>query len=221
MPVIPIAERDHGTIMHEPTKELVDLVDRALKVDDEESYKAWLDRAKVHSEQSYGRSEDFDKWQQLVVRVEDERGDPVSDWYLEFIVKRKGQWKWRKLQGVKMKVRPYSSDQSLRCFHIDLNSFDDLDEGDALGVRLVASSGTSLIAYQGFSDEEVKLLAKEEPEPAQGEWTGVIDLSSLEKAAHRYRAPAAALGGVPARYRRARSRHLQQAPPWRTHLHAH
>ncbi|MEX2541673.1 MAG: hypothetical protein WD314_07685 [Trueperaceae bacterium] len=185
IPVIPISGRDHGSILSNPPKRLVRFVMDALAVDDAASYRAWLQRAASHATTVFGRAMHLARWQQFVVRVVDERDDGVNDYYLDFIVKRKGKRKWEQLRDHEMAVRPYSGDASYRCFHINLDSLG-LAEGDTLGVRLVASSGTALVAYDGFSDEDVELYVDQESREVQGEWSGVIDLSSLERISFFY-----------------------------------
>lgn len=185
IPVIPVAKRDHGSILSNPPRQLVRLALDALAVGDEASYRAWLETATRYAANVFDKATGLAKWQQFVVRVVDERGDGVNDYYLDFIVKRQGKRKWRQLRGYEMAVRPYSGDPSYRCFHINLDSLG-LDDGDALGVRLVASSGTALIAYDGYSEEEVELYIAQETREIQGEWSGVIDLSSLERISFFY-----------------------------------
>lgn len=185
IPLVPIAGRHHGSIVSDPPGELVRMVLEALAVAGPGSYEAWHRRAKAHAAGVLEQNDELARWQQLLVRVVDERGDGVADYYLDFIVKRRGKRRWQQLSGYRMAVRPYSGDQSFRCFHIDLDSLD-LAEGDSLGVRLVASSGTALVAYDGFYDESVRLYRGHESPEVQGEWSGVIDLSSLEEISFFY-----------------------------------
>ena len=174
IPLVPIAGLDHGTIMSRPSGELVDLVTEALEVNSRPSFAAWLERARAHAKAVFGATPDLDRWQQLVFRVVDERGQPVPDYFIEFLVQTSGG-EWQSLTDVhgafKMHVHAYAADKSLRCFHVNLDSAD--VSGAKLGVRLIASSGTELLAYQGYVDD---------PDVTEGgPWNGVIDLSSLNK----------------------------------------
>lgn len=189
IPVIPIAKRDHSSIMSRPPAELVRMVLDALSVTDADAYGAWRERAERHSRRVLAGQKDLARWQQLLVRVVDERGDGVSDWYLDFIAKPVRGRKWRRVRHHRMAVRPYSGDPSYRCFHIDIDSLG-LDEGDSLGVRLIASSGSALVGYHGYSDGNMKVLGEAVRVQGQGEvpgaWSGVIDLSTLEQISFFY-----------------------------------
>ena len=179
-PVVPIEDTDHGSIMNNPPQVLIDFVMRALEVEDEASFKAWQQEATQHAETVFKKLKDGGRlatWQQFVMRVRDERGDPVPDYYIEFLKKEKGKRKWKPLQDYKMSVHPYTRDTSLRCFHVNLDTLT-LEKGDTLGVRLIALSGSQLIAYVGYSDDSVEVYADYD---THSEWSGVIDLSTLPK----------------------------------------
>lgn len=183
IPVIPIEKVDHGTILSRPSNELIGFVMEALRVTDDASFTTWHQRATEHATRVFAKLEksgDLPPWQQFVVRVVDERGDPIPDYFLDFLKKEANKRKWTPIRGHRMHVHPYSADQSYRCFHIDLSTLG-LDDGDRLGMRLTASSGTVLVAYDGYSDEDVDIYVGVESRAAQEEWSGVIDLSSLEK----------------------------------------
>lgn len=179
-PFVPIAGLHHGTIISEPSPELVELVRTALETSDEVSYKAWCEAAQAHTEAVLNQETDLGSWQQFVMRVVDERDDPISDYYVDFLTKRNGEVAWQPLKEVhpefEMDIHPYSADKSFRCFHINLNTVI-LAEGDKLGVRLIASSGSQLVGYNGYTDTTVH-IGLEEPN-TQGEWNGIIDLSTL------------------------------------------
>ena len=46
-------------------------------------------------------------------------------------------------------VHPYAADTSYRCFHVQLDNLPPL-AGKRLIARIIASSGTELVGYQGF-----------------------------------------------------------------------
>src|SRR5260370_38311727 len=59
-------------------------------------------------------------------------------------------------------VHPYGPDPSYRCFHVRLPA--GLSSGGVkLRARINASSGTELLAFQGYSSEATQLGATEEP----------------------------------------------------------
>lgn len=178
IPLVPVAGLDHGTILSRPSDDLVTLVDAALNVADADAYARWQAAADAHREQVFAHDPHLGRWQQFVMRVVDERGDPVPDYFVEFIIRQAGTAHWQPLKDVHgaftPDVHPYGADKSLRCLHVDLASVP-LAPGDRLGVRLIASSGSQLVGYHGYSDDlEVKDAGE-----TLGEWSGVIDLSSL------------------------------------------
>lgn len=179
IPLVPVAGLDHGTILSDPSDKLITFVDAALRVADADSYARWQAAADTYREQVFAQDLNLGRWQQFVMRVLDDRGDPVPDYFIEFIVSGVGSATWRPLKDVypafDMDVHPYGADKSLRCFHVDLSSIS-LTPGDRLGVRLIASSGSQLVGYHGFSDDAIHVDATGNN---LGEWSGVIDLSTL------------------------------------------
>ena len=74
-----------------------------------------------------------------------------------------------------MEVHTYRGDPSLRCFHVNLDKvgFDRLEN---LWVRVMASSGSQLVGYQGYGSA----WADEEPRAAnEPKWDAELDISSL------------------------------------------
>ena len=162
MPLIPIADLNHGTILEEPTSELVALVVSALKVENKNDYDAWLADAKARTRPALDK---MGSWQQFVVRVIDERGDPVPDYYLEFFsVSGEGEILHDKAIA---DVHAYEADKSYRCLHIDLKQLD-ISRLPNLWLRVVARSGTELVEYRGYDDKG---------KPGDGDpWVGSLDL---------------------------------------------
>ena len=179
IPLVPVAGLDHGTILSQPSEELVALVDEALKVSSADAFARWQAKADTQRERVFNKVESLGRWQQFVMSVVDERGDPVPDYFIEFIISQAGADSWQPLKDVhsafEMDVHPYGADKSLRCFHVNLETVK-VAPGDRLGVRLIASSGSQLVGYHGYSDDTVRVDAAGEN---LGEWSGVIDLSTL------------------------------------------
>lgn len=183
VPVIALAGQNHGTIMQAPSDKAIELVSRALNVDDDAAYAAWCDDASAHSKRVIRTAIDagrLHEWQQFVFRVVDERDDPVTDYYVDFVYRDPGQVRWRVLDGVKMHVHPYGRDASLRCFHVRLDTLPSATEAQ-LGLRLIAEAGTSRIEYHGYTSESVVMLSGIESEADRKAWTAAIDLAELEE----------------------------------------
>lgn len=150
--LVPVAATNHSSILREPPSQLVELVVKALKVSDSASYTDWLAAARAHANNVY---EDMRKdkkgnivrpkqheFQQFIVRVIDERGDPVPDYYIQLY---KGE-KDTTIRDFAMEVDTYSRDPSYRCFHVNLN---ELADKKGLWISIIASSGTDLLGYTG------------------------------------------------------------------------
>ena len=124
----------------------------------------------------------IDGWQQFVMHVVDAHGQGVSDYFLELIT-RDAEGNDVPLQKVFEDVHAYGPDESYRCFHAKLPA--GIAKGvPSLTVRLHASSGTQLVAYQGYGDDVLKdatMTADSEPVS--------IDISALASQAGAFFAP--------------------------------
>lgn len=168
-PFVAVDDADHGSILREPSAELVQQVVKALKVETTEQLQAWSAEAKAASLVALSK---MGRWQQFVIRVLDERGDPVRDWNMQLFTSS------RKKSGLKefdMDVHVYDRDESLRCFHVDLDRLEP-ESVTELHLKLIASSGTELVEYFGVGSERVTASGTRKP---GGKWDAQIDLSSV------------------------------------------
>jgi pimeloyl-ACP methyl ester carboxylesterase len=147
IPLIFVAGVNHATIMSEPPELLQKLVLAALEVESQETLQTWCEVAEKASEATRNAIEN---WQQFVVRLVDERGDPIPDFNVQFMGSEDGQ-PLSELPSFAADVHTYGRDASLRNFHVNLK--------DVLGKRLsqlqivlTASSGSELVAYYGIGD---------------------------------------------------------------------
>jgi hypothetical protein len=172
IPLIPIDGKNHGTILSEPGPELAELVDEALQVSSAASFAQWIDGATKRTQHARAR---IDEWQQFVVRVVDERGDPVPDYNIQLFRRGTGTGPRDSIHQFDVDVHTYKSDTSLRCFHVRLADLD-YKKLPNLWIRVIASSGSQLVGYQGFGSEK----SIESPTAAkEGKWDATLDLSSL------------------------------------------
>jgi hypothetical protein len=171
VPLVLVPGRNHGTIVSEPD-ELVDMVLEALAVEDVDGYRKW---AEDYSTLAGGRLDEVeeDRWQQFVVRVVDERGDPVPDYYLELAEDGKV------LEEFSLDVHAFLGDESFRCFHVNLSKLEPEERG-SLELRLAARSGTDLVAYHGAGSEIFtrggEPLPRGDDDPA---WDARMDMTPL------------------------------------------
>lgn len=190
IPMIAVEGRNHSSLISDPDDGMVSLIVDFLKVGDpaRESYESWLARAKDYGQKGlqkmlvnpgsggsglsadlkslvghligHNPDEPLEGWQQFVVHARDERGDGVSDYMVEVLKKENGQWV--AFKEISTDVHAYGPDQSFRCFHVRLPKGIS-NGGTQLMVRINASTGTELMAYQGYGSEQRELSATAEP----------------------------------------------------------
>ncbi|MFC4809424.1 esterase/lipase family protein [Paenibacillus sp. GCM10023250] len=171
IPMLPVAGADHGSILSKPPEGLVDMVHAALGVEDGQALAEWKKDA---DSRTTGVLTKLAKWQQFVIRARDERGDPIQDYYIQ-LVGRRNQGRAKALESFALDVHTYNGDASLRSFHVNL---DKLDPGSlqSLSLKVIASSGSSLVAYSGCVSAAT---AAAEVHGNEGTWQAELDLSSL------------------------------------------
>jgi len=172
IPLIPIDGKNHGTILSEPGDELIDLVDSALQVSSAASFSEWIDSATKRTQRTLAK---IDEWQQFVVRVLDERGDAVPDYNVQLFKRATGAGADNSIHQFDVDVHTYRGDPSLRCFHVRLADLD-YRKLPNLWIRVIASSGSQLVGYQGFGSEK---LADAPALAREAKWDATLDISSL------------------------------------------
>ena len=190
VPIIAVDGRNHSSLISDPDSEMVGHILDFLKIGDEggKSFDDWLSGARQYGEKGkkkmlvnpgagavgiVGEAEalldhfighevgtEMEGWQQFVVHARDERGDGVSDYMTEVL--RKKEDSWQPFKEMYVDVHAYGPDPSFRCFHIRLPR--GILAGEVpLQVRIHASTGTELMAYQGYGDTEQQLTATSAP----------------------------------------------------------
>jgi len=163
-PVIAINDQDHGSIVAQPQPEVVDLVYDFLNVSTPEAYQAWEKRAVAFGASSRKvmdtspgpqKVPDGAGWQQLLIHMLDDHGDGVTDYNLQiYFGDNLDQSDDPNFAGVSLIADTYSTDNSYRCFYIQLtNQMLNLSaNGKRMWVELIASSGSELIEYEAYTD---------------------------------------------------------------------
>ena len=172
IPLISIDGKNHGTILSDPGDDLADLVDGALNVSSAATFDQWIGDATKKTQRARDR---IDEWQQFVVRAVDERGDPISDYNLQLFRRGSGAAGDDNIHQFDLDVHTYKGDSSLRCFHVKLADLD-YRKLPNLWVRVIASSGSQLVGYQGYGSEKLPdspVLNRE------AKWDATLDISSL------------------------------------------
>ncbi|BAY21083.1 hypothetical protein NIES2100_08280 [Calothrix sp. NIES-2100] len=163
-PTVLVKGLNHNTIMSNPSKELVDAVCEALQFSSENNIQDWYTKT---SEKLTPKN--ITPWQQFVVRVVDERDDPIPDYHIQVFTEANGEFS--AIENFGVDVHTYSSDKSLRCFYVKLDGIlnpHNLQETmlQNLAIRVIASSGSQLIDYLGVNS-------------SSGEWDAQMNISSL------------------------------------------
>jgi len=172
IPLIPIDGKNHETILSDPGDELAELVDTALQVSSAPTFTQWTADATKRTQRARGKMEE---WQQFLVRVTDERGDPVPDYNIQLFRRGGADGTDSGIHQFDVDVHTYRGDPSLRCFHVRLADLD-YRKLSNLWVRVIASSGSQLVGYQGFGSEK----SPEVPAHREGgKWDAALDISSL------------------------------------------
>jgi hypothetical protein len=183
IPMIPVEGRNHATLISDPDPNMVEQIVSFLDIADADGYGKWLEGAKTKGEPALAKmlvnpgkdaaglpgdikayfghlfhlgGDVMDGWQQFVVHARDERGDPVTDYLVDVLRQEEG--KWVEFAEMYTDVHAYGADASFRCFHIRLPK-GIAASGTPLQIRITASTGTALMAYQGYgSDEDAKTM---------------------------------------------------------------
>ncbi|MBM4192780.1 MAG: hypothetical protein FJ202_00170 [Gemmatimonadetes bacterium] len=169
--LIPIAGLHHGTIVSNPSDELIGFVRDALAVGTAAEYQAFNDRASAATKAARAKMKPF---QQFVIRAVDERGDPIPDWNATLFRTSDGG---KQVREFATDVHVYSRDKSLRCFHVDLGALGNATDGGLL-LRVIASTGTAYVSYSGVKSEIAELTGEQ---TRAGHWDAQLEVPATVK----------------------------------------
>jgi len=187
IPLVLVDGHNHETILNSPSKDLVDLVVQALDVSDRDSFGRWTAKAKAHMDILKNEKGDkWEEWQQFIIRVVDERLDPVTEWNVQIFMKDKDGKEFWLDEKSDLHVHTYARDKSLRCFHVNLSK-QKLESLSELCMKLIVSSGTSLVAYYGYGSG--KITVDGELQESDGRWDAQLKLDHLLKAEVKFFCP--------------------------------
>ncbi|MDO8501565.1 MAG: hypothetical protein Q7S20_06955 [Gemmatimonadaceae bacterium] len=170
-PLVPVEGRNHSTILSDPGEDLADFVEAALAVNSAATYSDWYEQAAKRTASAVKK---MDAWQQFVIRAIDERGDAITDYNVQLFT-RTAKGRASEVRPFDVDVHTYRGDSSLRCFHVNLSKVNP-DRLENLWIRVMASSGSQLVGYQGYGSD-----ASDGPADASddGKWDAELDISSL------------------------------------------
>ena len=149
---------DHGQILQEPPDELISLVKQALAVNDKASLDKFYQQTVPNSDivQRGQQAINNNRWQQFIVHAMDSRGNSITDYSIEIVARDdSGE---TTIGAFEKDVRPFSADKSYRCFHVRLNDVNPT-LGSQLIARVIASTGTDLVGYQGYGTDPASIAS--------------------------------------------------------------
>jgi hypothetical protein len=82
VPLVFLKGHNHSDILRKPSNELVGMVTEALAVASGTDYSAWMRKHGAASQAALTGAK-ARRWQQMIVHATDERGDGISDYFLE------------------------------------------------------------------------------------------------------------------------------------------
>jgi hypothetical protein len=165
-PIIAVNDRNHGTLLSAPEPGAVKLVSDFLKnVNTPEAYASWLENALLYGRDALAKMDAASAanetggagWQQFVIHVKDDHADGVADYNVQLFVGDDLQQSDKPdYPSVPLIVDTYSDDNSFRCFYVRLSK-DMLNVGTEgypkkVWMELIASSGTSYLEYEAYSN---------------------------------------------------------------------
>jgi hypothetical protein len=177
VPILAVDQRDHGTIISDPDKGMVERIVSFLGVSDAGAYNTWLQEAQAWSEPAkkkmlqtkghlfaFWETADLDGWQQFVVHVRDGHGDPVTDYMFEVFELGPDGKTWQRAEEISVDVHPYGADTSYRCFHVQLPK-GITTAPKPMQIRIQASTGTDVVTYQGYGTDGQKMEMRADSDP--------------------------------------------------------
>lgn len=176
-PLVAVDGQNHGTIIAEPKPEVVSLVHDFFGVKDATAYDAWEARALDFGAPSKAKMDKSDGvtngagWQQLWIHMVDDHGDGVTDYNIQvFYGDDLAESDNPEKESVKVIADTYSSDNSYRCFYIQLTQemLELRTNNKKMWLELIASSGSELIEYEAYtgSANDPSRLAVDSHNPA-------------------------------------------------------
>lgn len=173
---------NHATIMSAPPRWLVEAVLAALETEDWADFDDWTGR--------FPGAPAPTEFAQFVTQARDERGDPITDYFLDFVERDDDDL--AALTDEAEDVHTYTHDPSLRCFHIRVDRL--LAHRRPISLRLMARTGTPLVGYRGVGSEQPPPAPAGAPldffarltRPMADGWDALIDLTPYLDAARGF-----------------------------------
>ena len=177
VPILAVDKRDHASLVSDPDPGMVDRIAKFLDIGNIDQYDTWLNEAQTWSTPArekmlksdghlfkFWATSDLDGWQQFVVHARDAHGDPVTDYMIEVFELGPDGQTWHRAEEISVDVHPYGRDPSYRCLHVQLPK-GITTTPRPMQIRFQASTGTEVVAYQGFGSDGLKMEMRADSNP--------------------------------------------------------
>ncbi|MBV9155127.1 MAG: hypothetical protein JO097_02625, partial [Acidobacteriaceae bacterium] len=149
VPMFAVEGKTHSSLLTDPDDDLAGILVKFLNVSSQDAYDRWLNDTTQWSASALKRMKQdnngaFDGWQQFVIHVVDEYGEPVPDYVVDLFKQNPtglddSELADAEIQDFDMDVHAYGPDQSFRCFHVRVPLNASNDGVGELWLRLAAS----------------------------------------------------------------------------------
>lgn len=186
VPILAVDKRNHGSMVSDPDPGMVDRIAKFLDIVNIDQYNAWLTEAQTWSSparetmlESKGHlfalweTNNLDGWQQFVVHARDAHGDPVTDYMIEVFELGPDGLTWQRAEEISVDVHTYGADNSYRCLHVQLPK-GITTTPRPMQIRFQASTGTEVVAYQGYGSDDVKMEMRADSDPVTIDITNAL-----------------------------------------------
>jgi len=183
VPMLAVDKRDHGSLISDPDPGMVDRIAKFLEIGNVDQYNVWLNEAQTWSTPArekmlkskghlftFWETSDLDGWQQFVVHARDTHGAPVTDYMIEVFEQGPDGQTWQRSEEISVDVHAYGADPSYRCLHVQLPK-GITTAPKPMQIRFQASTGTEVIAYQGYGSNDLKMELRADSDPVTIEIT--------------------------------------------------
>jgi hypothetical protein len=172
VPMFAVHGKNHTSLLIEPEDDLADILADFLKISSSDEVDTWCKQTEAWNAPAVEQMKQdnhgaHDGWQQFIIHVVDEYGESVPDYVVDLFSRDPtdlsgDELKDAGVEGFDLDVHAYKTDPSFRCFHVRLPPNAASGDVGELWMRLIASSGTDLITYQGYAAGS-KTITEESP----------------------------------------------------------
>jgi hypothetical protein len=172
IPMFAVGGKNHTSLLQEPEDAFADILSDFLKISSSDDFDNWFKRTEAWNapaleEMKKDNHGPHDGWQQFIIHVVDEYGESIPDYVVDLFSQDPTDLTGDALtetgvDSFDLDVHAYKTDPSFRCFHVRLPLNSTSGGVGELWMRLIASSGTDLITFQGYTSGS-KTITEQSP----------------------------------------------------------